>query len=112
MKSPQNQTPSSPARVSYFGSLVGSFMGASLATAPFATFAHHSYPCDCSTSVSNLITLPCFGSESLTQKVVRPSTVCQPVGVASPASKSPLGTRFFPSVSFGGLSGSAAAASP
>src|SRR5258708_4294580 len=110
MKSLQNQTPSRPASVSYLSPAVGVFWGASLAAAPLAIFTHQSYPSFWYTSVSNLITLPCLGSSSLTQKVVNPSTACQPVGAPSPASKSPLGTRLAGSgLSAGfGLSGSAA----
>src|SRR5690348_1157660 len=85
----QNQTPSSPASVSYlFGSVLATFRGASSAAAPFATRTHQSYACDCRTSVSTLSTLPWAGSSSLTQNVDRPSTVCQPVGEALPSSKS------------------------
>src|SRR5947209_5255923 len=95
MKSLQYHTPSSPARVSYLGGVVGSFFGASLALLPLAIFTHQSYACDCSTSVSNLITLPRFLSGSSTQNVVSPSTFCQPSGDSLPFSKSPLGQRFF-----------------
>src|SRR5437660_4682258 len=110
-KSLQYQTPSSPARVSYLGGVVGFFFGASLALAPSAILTHQSYPCSCNTSVSNLMTLPRLPSGSLTQKVVRPSIFCQPVGVSVPASKSPLGTRFFaPGLIFGLVSFGGAAA--
>src|SRR5437764_15342084 len=110
-KSLQYQTPSRPARVSYLGGVVGFFLGASFALAPSAILSHHSYPCSCSTSVSNLMTLPRLPSGSLTQKVVRPSTCCQPVGVSVPASKSPLATRFLaPGLIFGFISFGGAAA--
>src|SRR5260370_527087 len=51
------------------------------------------------------MTLPRLPSGSLTQKVVSPSTFCQPVGESVPASKSPLGTRFLaPGLTLGGVS--------